>query len=83
MAERTGLEDADDGTARHSMRGEGVLRLVDGASGITEQPGAPSVLVTADPVVAELEGALALRRCGADAKTLRRALRRIEELLDE
>jgi hypothetical protein len=33
----------------------------------------------ADPVQAELEAALALRRAGADAK----ALRRIEELLDE
>jgi hypothetical protein len=33
------------------------------------------VLVTADPVVAELEA--------ADAKALRRVLRRIEELLDE
>jgi hypothetical protein len=83
LAERTGLEDAADGTLRCSMRGEGVLRLVDGAPGVTERRGAPAVLVTADPVVAELEGALALRRDGADAKTLRRALRRIEELLDE
>ncbi|HEX3474708.1 MAG TPA: hypothetical protein VHT91_06685 [Kofleriaceae bacterium] len=39
----------------------------------------------ADPVAAELEAALAvaLRRSGADPKALRRALRRIEELLDE
>ena len=37
----------------------------------------------ADPVAAELEAALALRRTGADPKALRRALRRIEELLDE
>ena len=37
----------------------------------------------ADPVVAELEAALAMRLAGADAKTLRRTLRRIEELLDE
>jgi hypothetical protein len=37
----------------------------------------------ADPVAAELEAALAMRRTGADVKTLRRALRRIEELLDE
>jgi hypothetical protein len=37
----------------------------------------------ADPVAAELEAALAMRRTGADAKALRRALRRIEELLDE
>ena len=83
MAERTGLEHADDGTWRCSTRGEGALRLVDGAPNVTEQHGAPTVLVTADPVVAELEGALALRRSGADARTLRRALRRIEELLDE
>jgi len=39
--------------------------------------------VTADPVVAELEAALALRRSGADPKTLRRAVRQIEELLEE
>jgi hypothetical protein len=37
----------------------------------------------ADPVAAELEAALELRRAGADPKALRRALRRIEELLDE
>lgn len=36
-----------------------------------------------DPVAAELEAALAMRQAGADAKALRRALRRIEELLDE
>lgn len=34
-------------------------------------------------IAAELESALALRRSGADPKALRRALRRIEELLDE
>jgi len=34
-------------------------------------------------VLAELEAVLTLRRAGADAKDLRRALRRIEELLDE
>jgi hypothetical protein len=37
----------------------------------------------ADPVIAELEAALAMRLAGADAKALRRMLRRIEELLDE
>lgn len=41
------------------------------------------MLVTAAPVVAELEAPVALRRSGADAKALRRALRGIEELLDE
>jgi hypothetical protein len=34
-------------------------------------------------VAAELEAVLALRRSGADPKALRRALRRLEELLDE
>jgi len=34
-------------------------------------------------VAAELGAALAMRQAGADAKALRRALRRIEELLDE
>jgi hypothetical protein len=37
----------------------------------------------ADPVAAAIEAALALSRSGADPKALRRALRRIEELLDE
>ncbi|HEX2686238.1 MAG TPA: hypothetical protein VHN14_06450 [Kofleriaceae bacterium] len=44
---------------------------------------ADPVAAEADPVAAELETALALRCSGADAKALRRALRRIEELLDE
>jgi hypothetical protein len=39
--------------------------------------------VVADPVAAELESALVLRRSGADPKALRRALRRTEELLEE
>jgi hypothetical protein len=34
-------------------------------------------------VIAELEAALAMRLAGADAKALRRVLRRVEELLDE
>jgi hypothetical protein len=42
-----------------------------------------SLQIVADPVAVELEAVLALRRAGADAKALRRALRRIEELLDE
>ena len=51
-------------------------------------PGAPAACGepatdAADPVAAELEAVLAMRQAGADAKTLRRALRRIEELLDE
>jgi hypothetical protein len=60
-------------------------------------PGAPSVVehrgeaadrseagtAAADPVVAELEAALAMRLAGVEPKVLRRALRRIEELLDE
>ena len=61
------------------------LRLVDGAvesSGVQRDAAEP-LQVVADPVAAELESALALRRSGADPKALRRALRWIEELLDE
>jgi hypothetical protein len=48
------------------------------------QPDAAAPLQTvADPVAAELETALALRRAGADPKALRRALHKIEQLLDE
>jgi hypothetical protein len=51
-------------------------------------PGAPTAcsepaIAASDPVAVELEAALAMRQAGADAKALRRALRRIEELLDE
>jgi hypothetical protein len=64
------------------------LRLVDGASSALERSGvqrdvAEPLQAVADPIAAELEAALALRRSGADPKALRRALRRIEELLDE
>jgi hypothetical protein len=51
-------------------------------SGVQRDAAEPLQTV-ADPVVAELASALALRRAGADPKALRRALRRIEELLDE
>jgi hypothetical protein len=50
-------------------------------SGVQRDAAEPQTV--ADPVAAELEAALALRRSGTDAKALRRALRRIEELLDE
>jgi len=83
LAERTGLEDAAEGTRRPSACGGLALRVIAGAPSVAEQRGAPTVLVTPDAVVAELEAALALRRSGADPRTLRRALRRIEELLDE
>ena len=64
------------------------LRLVDGAGNALERSGvqrdaAEPLQAVADPVAAELEAALALHRSGADPKALRRALRRIEELLDE
>lgn len=49
----------------------------------TRRDAAESLQTVADPVAAELEVALAVRRSGADPKALRRALRRIEELLDE
>jgi hypothetical protein len=51
-------------------------------SGVQRDAAEPLQAV-ADPVAAELENLLALRRTGADPKALRRALRRIEELLDE
>ena len=64
------------------------LRIVDGASNAVDRSGAQRdaaepLQAVADPVEAELEVVLALRRSGADPKALRRALRRIEELLDE
>ena len=40
---------------------------------------AESLQTVADPVAAELEAALELRRAGGDARALRRILRRIEE----
>jgi hypothetical protein len=49
----------------------------------TQRDAAEPLQTVADPVAAELEAALALRRSGADPKALRRVLRRIEELLDE
>ena len=58
------------------------------ASTVAEPRGAPATcgepaMAASDPVAAELEAALAMHRAGADPKALRRALRRIEELLDE
>ena len=49
----------------------------------TQRDAAEPLQAVADPVAVALEAALALRRSGADPKALRRALRRIEELLDE
>ena len=65
----------------------GVLVVPDAPS-VAEHRGASadrSELATAvpDPVIVELEAALAMRLAGTDAKALRRVLRRIEELLDE
>jgi hypothetical protein len=70
------------------MTGSQVLRLVEDPSSAVDRSGVQRVAAeplqaVADPVAAELEAALELRRTGADAKALRRALRRIEELLDE
>jgi hypothetical protein len=48
-----------------------------------QRDAAEPLQAVADPVAVELEAALALRRFGADPKALRRALHRIEELLDE
>jgi hypothetical protein len=41
MAERTGLEDAGDDTARHPVRGGRVRRLIDGAPSVAEYHGVP------------------------------------------
>lgn len=49
----------------------------------TQRDAAEPLQTALDPVAAELEAALLLRWAGADPKTLRRVLRRIEELLDE
>lgn len=48
-----------------------------------QRDAAEPLQVVVDPAAAEIEAALAMRRAGADLKTLRRALRRIEELLDD
>jgi hypothetical protein len=48
-----------------------------------QRDAAEPLQTVADSVAAELEAALELRRAGADAKALRRVLRRVEELLDE
>jgi len=56
---------------------------------IASEPSGPQVdrgepaTAAVDPVAAELNAVLAMRKAGADAKALRRVLRRIEELLDE
>ena len=59
------------------------LRVVGRAPSDAESQDVTGPLVTADPVIAELEAALAMRRAGANAKTLRGKLRRLEEQLDE
>jgi hypothetical protein len=64
------------------------LRLVDGTGTTVERSemqrdAAEPLQTVADSVAVALEAALEMRRTGADAKTLRRTLRRIEELLAE
>jgi hypothetical protein len=59
-----------------------------GAPSVAEHRGktadrSEAATAAADPVVAELEAALAMWLAGAAPKALRRVLRRIEELLDE
>lgn len=48
-----------------------------------QRDAAEPLQVVGDPVAAEFEAAMAMRRAGAAPKALRRALRRIEELLDD
>lgn len=74
--------------ALHDAPGEEVREVpaVAAAPSVAEHLGASadrSEPATADPVITELEAALSMRVAGADAKALRRILRRIEELLDE
>ena len=88
MVERRGPDPASSVLDGAQMTGSRALRLVDGPSSDVERSevqrdAAEPLQAVADPVAAELEAALAMRRTGADAKALRRALRRIEELLDE
>jgi hypothetical protein len=88
LAKRRGPDPASSAPDGAQMTGSQVLRLVEDPSSDVERSGvqrdvAEPLHAVADPVAAELEAALALRRTGADAKALRRALRRIEELLDE
>jgi hypothetical protein len=67
-----------------ALRAElGAPRSANCPSGGRHRAVAEPLQTVADPIAAELEVALALRRSGADPKALRRALRRIEELLDE
>jgi len=73
----------------HDAPGEEVREVpsAPGAPSVAEHHGASAdrsglATAVADPVIAELEAALAMRLAGADAKELRRVLRRIEELLD-
>jgi hypothetical protein len=48
-----------------------------------QRDAADPLQAVADLIDTELEAALEMRLTGADAKAVRRALRRIEELLDE
>jgi hypothetical protein len=74
-------------TPAHNAGGRSLQVVPDGPTS-ADPRGAPAdcgepVTGAADPVAAELKVALAMWEAGADAKTLRRALRRIEEMLDE
>jgi hypothetical protein len=86
--EAAGVEGHD--LTLHDAPGKEVreVPVAPGAPSVAEHHGATadrSELATAaaDPVITELEAALAMRLAGADDRALRRVLRRIEELLDE
>ena len=59
------------------------LRIVGATPSAVDVGGALAEVAVGDPIAAEIEAALQLRRAGADARELRRALRRTEELLDD
>lgn len=83
LAERTGLEASNIG---HSVALASVTAVHGRGRPVSPRATACALaapIVVHDPIAAELEAALAARRAGADARTLRRALRRIDELLDD
>lgn len=65
------------------------IETAEGASSDTERhrpsnsPSDAATLPISDPIASALEAALALHQSGAGPKALRRALRQIEELIDE
>jgi hypothetical protein len=88
IVEAAGVESVTADTPRRPTKEFPGLRVVEGAPSVADRHGASAgcsalAAAAADPVAAEFEAALVLRRAGAGARQLRQALRQIEELLDE